>query len=82
MKRVLWLLQAVVFYLATIFFAILPGGSVRLVGRLIGRMLAVLIPMRRRIAVENIRLSLPDMVNSPEWSCKLGTAEELSLIHI
>jgi len=61
MKRVLWFIQAIVFYLFTILFAMIPETGIRSTGRLLSRMSAVLIPKRRQIAIDNILQALPAM---------------------
>ncbi len=77
MKYVIWSIQAAAFYLFTLLFAIIPEPLVRPVGRLAGRAGAYLIPKRRQIALENIRLSLPFMMKTADWNPALSTPEEI-----
>lgn len=78
MKSVIWSIQAALFYLFTLVFAILPERLVAPVGQLIGRMLAALIPKRRHIAIDNIRRALPAMTENPDWNFPLRTPEEIA----
>lgn len=77
MKYVIWSIQAAAFYLFTLLFAIIPEPLVRPVGRLVGKVGAYLIPKRRQIAIENIRLSLPFMMKNADWNPALSTPEEI-----
>jgi Kdo2-lipid IVA lauroyltransferase/acyltransferase len=78
MKIVIWLIQAVSFYLVTLAFAILPECLVQPVGRLVGRMSAVLIPGRRQVAIDNIRSALPAMMKNPGWNFPLDSPEDIT----
>lgn len=78
MKTVNWFIQAAVFYFFTLVFAILPESCVRPTGRLLGRFSTVLIPKRRRIAIDNIRQALPAMTRDPDWRLQEQTAEEIA----
>ncbi|MDD2540238.1 MAG: lysophospholipid acyltransferase family protein [Desulfuromonadaceae bacterium] len=78
MKRVIWAIQAVIFYLCTLAFSLLPQGLVRPVGHLIGTMGFVLIPKRRHIAITNIRQSLPAMTKRPDWDFPTVTPEKIT----
>lgn len=77
MKYVAWSIQTAAFYLFTLLFAIIPENQVRPVGHLIGKFGAYLIPKRRKIALENIRLALPCMMNDKDWDSSLRTPEEI-----
>lgn len=78
MKKAFWFIQAIIFYLFTIVFAILPECFVRSTGKLLGRMSAVLIPNRRQIAIDNIRQALPAMTKDPNWNLPEQTPEEIA----
>jgi Kdo2-lipid IVA lauroyltransferase/acyltransferase len=78
MKTLIWFIQAALFYLFTLVFAILPECAVRPTGLLIGRLSAILIPKRRKIAIENIRLALPAMKKNPDWNFPALTPEEIA----
>lgn len=78
MKKVFWLIQAIIFYLFTIVFAIIPECLVRPTGKILGRMSAVLIPKRRQIAIDNIRQALPSMMKDPDWNFPVQTAEKIA----
>lgn len=85
MKRISWALQAAVFYLFTVALSCIPASFVAHVGRLTGLIMFWLLPGRRRVAIENIRLALPHMQSQPEWNCTLETPEEIAretFIHI
>ncbi len=78
MKKVFWFIQAIIFYLFTIVFAVIPECLVRPTGKILGRMSAVLIPKRRQIAIDNIRQALPSMMKDPDWNLPVQTAEEIA----
>lgn len=78
MKKVFWFIQAIIFYLFTIVFAVIPECLVRPAGKILGRMSAVLIPKRRQIAIDNIRQALPFMMKDPDWNLPVQTAEEIA----
>lgn len=67
MNTVIWSFQVAVFYLFTLVFALLPANLVRPVGCFIGKIGAGIIPKRRRIAIDNIRLALPALRNNPDF---------------
>jgi KDO2-lipid IV(A) lauroyltransferase len=78
MKRISWALQATAFYLFTLVISFVPAGLMPFAGRLTGLLMFRLLPGRRRVAVDNIRQALPHMRSRPEWSCPLGTPEEIA----
>ncbi len=78
MKNVMWAIQAVVFYLFTLAFSLLPKNLVRPVGHLIGTLGFALIPKRRHIAINNIRQALPAMTKEPDWNFSSHTPEEIT----
>ncbi len=78
MKKVLWLIQAALFYFGTLAFAIIPASYVGTVGRLVGKMGCILIRKRSRIAVDNIRLALPALMKAPDWPQPVLSPEELA----
>lgn len=78
MKNVVWLFQVTVLYFFTYVFALLPVSLVRPVGCIVGQLGAVIIPRRRRIAIENIRLALPAMMKHSDWKSHLTTPEKIS----
>lgn len=78
MKTIIWPIQAAVFYLFTLMFAILPERLTQPAGRLIGSLGALLIRKRRTTAIENIKRALPAMTQKPNWHCPLQTPEELA----
>lgn len=77
MKALLWFIQAIIFYLFTIAFAILPERYTSLAGIILGRLSAVLIPKRRQIALDNIRQALPTMMKDPNWNLQDQTPEKI-----
>ncbi|MDD2308187.1 MAG: lysophospholipid acyltransferase family protein [Desulfuromonadaceae bacterium] len=78
MKKVIWSIQALFFYLFTLAFSILPKGLVRPVGCLIGTFGFVLIPKRRHIAINNIRQSLPAMMKKSDLDFHTHTPEKIT----
>jgi Kdo2-lipid IVA lauroyltransferase/acyltransferase len=78
MKRVMWSIQAVVFYLFTLAFSTLPKFLVRPVGFLIGRLGFLLIQKRRRIAIDNVRQALPAMRKRADCNLSTQTPEEIA----
>ncbi|MBW4056146.1 MAG: hypothetical protein HIU83_12255 [Proteobacteria bacterium] len=78
MKRVMWSIQAVIFYLCTLAFSLLPQRLVRPVGHLIGTLGFALIPKRRHIAITNIRQSLPAMTKQPDWDFSTAAPEKIT----
>lgn len=78
MKTIIWPIQAAVFYLFTLVFAILPERLTQPAGRLIGSISAFLIRKRRTTAIENIALALPAMTKKQDWNSPLQTPEELA----
>ena len=78
MKRIIWAVQTAVFYIFTLLVSCLPETSVRSTGRFVGSLMYVLLPGRRRVAIDNIRQVLPHMRQSPEWNCTLETPEEIA----
>lgn len=78
MKKVIWSIQAVVFYLFTLVFSLLPKSLIRPVGCLIGTLAFVLIPKRRHIAINNIRQALPAMTTKPDWNFPHHAPEKIT----
>ncbi|MDD2898301.1 MAG: lysophospholipid acyltransferase family protein [Desulfuromonadaceae bacterium] len=79
-KNVIWLFQVAVLYVLTLAFAVLPACLVYPTGRFVGRLGGVIIPKRRRIAVDNISKALPTMMKRPGWNCPLLTPEEIARV--
>ena len=79
MKKIIWLLQAALFYLFTLFVAALPRSQSVRIGRNIGAFLYNILHSRREIAIDNIRQALPFMKCHPSWSGAFKTAEEIAL---
>jgi KDO2-lipid IV(A) lauroyltransferase len=78
MKKLFWKVHVALFYLFTLAFSCLPASLVPGAGRVVGQLMARLMPGRRRIAIDNIRQALPHMRLSPEWTCTLQTPEEIA----
>jgi KDO2-lipid IV(A) lauroyltransferase len=78
MKRLLWTIQAALFYCFTLAVSSIPACLVPRAGLLTGKLLFRLLSGRRRIAIDNIRQALPFMKQHPAWSSTLGTAEEIA----
>ena len=79
MKKAVWLLQAVLFYIFTLFVAVLPRSQSNRIGRKLGTFLFNILHSRRSIAIDNIRQALPFMKRHPSWTGVFETAEEIAL---
>lgn len=77
MKRLLWLAQAALFYLFSLGAAAVPEMAMHPAGKVVGSLIALLMPKRRSIAIDNIRQALPFMKKHPDWTCPLETPEEI-----
>ncbi|HIJ81879.1 MAG TPA: lysophospholipid acyltransferase family protein [Desulfuromonadales bacterium] len=78
MKRIVWALQTVLFYLITRSVSLIPQRFGSGAGRRIGLILFRLLASRRRIAIDNISRVLPFMKNHPLWPGTFETAEEVA----
>jgi Kdo2-lipid IVA lauroyltransferase/acyltransferase len=67
MKRVFWLIQAVLFYCLTLIAALIPARRVYLLGAVSGYIISRILPKRRNIATDNIGQALPYMKTHPLW---------------
>lgn len=79
MKKIIWMAQAVFFYLFTLFVAALPRSRSGRIGRNIGAVLYNILHKRRSIAIDNITQALPYMKRHPAWTGTFETAEEIAL---
>ncbi|MGB9082276.1 MAG: lipid A biosynthesis acyltransferase [Desulfuromonadaceae bacterium] len=79
MNNIIWLMQAVFFYLFTLFVAALPRSQSDRIGKNIGAFLYNILHKRRSIAIDNIRQALPYMKRHPSWTGTFETAEEIAL---
>lgn len=78
MKKLIWGLQAAVFYLFTLFVSAMPAVLTGYIGTQIGRLLYNILHSRRSIAIDNIRQALPFMKNHPAWTGAYESAEEIA----
>ncbi len=78
MKRIVWALQAVVFYCLTLVAALLPASITYRLGALAGLLIPCLVPKRRAIAIDNISRALPFMKAHPLWDSPCEDAGELA----
>ena len=78
MKRLLWPAQAALFYLFSLAAAAVPVAAMQPAGKVVGGLIALLLPKRRRIAIDNMRQALPFMKRRPDWTCPLETPEEIA----
>ena len=78
MTRIIWALQAAVFYLLTWVIALLPSEVSNRLGARIGLLMVRLLPSRWKIAVDNIRQALPYMAVSPLWKYPTTDPEEIA----
>jgi len=79
MKRIIWAIQATLFYLFTLLVAVLPRSQTIRIGNKIGIFLFNILHRRRSIAIDNISRALPFMKRHPSWSGEFETAEEIAL---
>ena len=79
MRRIIWGIQAAMFYLFTGLMAAIPRRFSSTTGRLIGQIMYRLLGRRRNIALDNIRQSLPFMKRHHAWNGSFETAEEIAL---
>lgn len=79
MTRLLWIIQAALFYLFTGAMAAIPRQFSRTIGRFTGKLMYRLLARRREIAIDNIRQTLPFMKRHPAWCGTYETAEEIAL---
>lgn len=79
MKKPVWLLQAALFYLFTLFVSALPRSQSLAIGRRMGILLHTILRKRRAIAIDNISRALPYMQRHPAWTGEFTTAEEIAL---
>ena len=79
MKRIIWALQANLFYLFTLLVATLPRSLSNRIGKKTGIFLFNVLHSRRSIAVDNISRALPFMKRHPSWSGEFETAQEIAL---
>jgi KDO2-lipid IV(A) lauroyltransferase len=79
MRRIIWAIQAAVFYLFTWIMTTIPQRLIRTTGRNIGHILFRLLAKRREIAIDNIHQALPFMKRHPSWTGTFETAEEIAL---
>lgn len=78
MKKIIWALQAGIFYIFTLFTALIPASLAYKAGAYAGLLIPALIPKRRSIAIENISLALPYMKAHPLWNSDIEDARELA----
>ena len=78
MKKSIWAIQAALFYLFTLLFALLPERLAGPTGRLIGRMSALIIRKRHHTAIDNISQALPVMIKKGNGDFPLQTPEEIA----
>lgn len=79
MKKLIWLIQAALFYLFTLLVAMFPRSQSPRIGKKIGTLLYNILSGRRSIAIDNIRQALPFMKRHPSWTGTFETAEEIAL---
>lgn len=74
MQKSMWLLQTALFYLFTLFVALLPLPVADRLGRTLGLAIAFVLPKRRAIALDNISKALPFLAKQPLWGRRLSDA--------
>lgn len=79
MKRIIWAIQAALFYLFTLLVAALPRSQSIRIGKKIGIFLFNILHGRRFVAIDNISRALPFMKRHPSWTGEFETAEEIAL---
>jgi KDO2-lipid IV(A) lauroyltransferase len=78
MKKIIWAIQAALFYLFTLMFALLPERLARPTGRLIGKVSALIIRKRHHTAIENISQALPVIRDKTDGDFPFQTPEEIA----
>src|SRR6185369_9323772 len=78
MKKIFYFIHAAIFYSLTLFAASLPSSITYRLGALAGSLIPLLVPKRRRIAVENISRALPFMKVHPLWDRTYESAEQIA----
>ena len=78
MTRIIWSIQAALFYLFTWLMAAMPQRYTRTTGHFIGLIMYRLLARRRKIAIDNICQALPFMKRHPAWSGNFESAEEIA----
>ncbi len=78
MTRIIWSIQAALFYLFTWLMAAMPQRYTRTTGHFIGLIMYRLLARRRKIAIDNICQALPFMKRHPAWSGVFESAEEIA----
>jgi KDO2-lipid IV(A) lauroyltransferase len=79
MTKIIWLIQAVFFYLFTLLIAALPRSLSTRIGTNVGIFLFNILHSRRAIAIDNIRQALPFMQRHPLWTGEFESAEAIAL---
>lgn len=79
MKRIIWAIQAAIFYCLTLATAILPASISYRLGAKAGLFISFILPKRRAIAIDNISRALPFMKAHPLWDSSYHSAEEIAM---
>jgi KDO2-lipid IV(A) lauroyltransferase len=79
MNKGIWLIQAALFYLFTLFVAALPRSQSLRIGKSSGIFLFNILHSRRAIAIDNIRQALPFIKSHHAWRGEFENAEEIAL---
>jgi Kdo2-lipid IVA lauroyltransferase/acyltransferase len=77
LKEIRWYLETALFLAISFVIALLPTPVAFAVGRWLGRLLFVLIPKRRQIAIDNLTECLPYLESQPGWAG--GTPRSIAL---
>ncbi len=78
MKKLIWMIEAGVFYLFTWLVALAPERISEQLGAGTGLLMCRVLGKRRRIAEENISRSLDYMRSQPEWTCSIPDAQGIA----
>lgn len=78
MRKIVWLVQAALFYLGTWLVAWMPERLASQLGGLVGLAMYRQLRRRRQIAEQNITASLAYMRQQPEWCCELSGAPAIA----
>ena len=78
MIRLIWMLQAAIFYLFTWLVAWTPPILSAKIGTLLGELMYLTLRSRRKIAEDNINRSLEYMRTQPQWNCAVTDAKEIA----
>lgn len=78
MKKLRWGVETAAFLLFSFFVSLIPYRIGLWLGGMTGRLFFLLLKRRRKIAIDNIRASLPFLQEQPGWETAHGTPETIA----